>query len=589
MSKRPFLFLPLILSILFLQGIFAASESEAKILVLYKERDPDHAGIISILTPLLKQAGYDFDTRDVEELLVKKPDMESYTGIMTCYQTSQMVGGDIYPQWLVEQMEAGRRILIIGSYGAYQGVIPKPDGTFVERSETTRTINTFFHPFGLEFHFAFTSDNNKLRLVTADKEYSQFQAPITQKDLRYYQLYTSVNPENKIFFELERTDMTASRSALNVITPFGGMVLEGYSYFWDPEKNKTVFRVNFPEFIKEAFSARSHVPSDEESEKEKSKELIGREIVKKQKVLQKADVKEEVMEMDLVKSMDAGKKEEVRYDKKGEEEKKVISDGSHVSSDEEIEKEKSKELTGREIMEKQKVLQKADDEIEIMQMKLIKGKDVRKREVVRYNKKGEEENDKIMIMFLEPRDVEGTGVLTWEHKDRSDDQWLYLPARRRETRISGSSKKNLFMGTDFSFGDLRSEKLSLYDYERLSDKKRGGRDCFVVKAVPNTEKEEKDSGYGARILWIRKGTFFTEKIRYYDTTYDPKKKKNKVLKFCVYSNVVNPEGHFWRATKTRMKNLKRKHETILLVKDRKLNSGISGDKLTLRQLKKGPD
>ncbi len=242
---------------MFSQTISFASESNAKILVLYKERDPDHEGIISILTPLLKQAGYDFDTRDVEELLVKKPDMDSYSGIMTCYQTSQMVGGDVYPYWLVEQMEAGRRILIIGSYGAYQGMIEKPDGTFVEWNESTQTINTFFHPFGLEFHFAFTSDNQKLKLVTADKEYGQFQAPITQKDLQYYQLYTSVNQKNKIFFELERTDMIASRSALNVITPFGGMVLEGYSYFWDSRKNKTIFRVNFPEFIREVFSAKS--------------------------------------------------------------------------------------------------------------------------------------------------------------------------------------------------------------------------------------------------------------------------------------------------------------------------------------------
>jgi len=257
MRQKLFLILLFIFSVLFLQAIFVTSKSEAKILVLYKERDPGHEGILQILTSPLKEAGYDFDTRDVEELLVKKPDMGPYSGIMTCYQTSQMVGGDIYPQWLVEQMEAGRRILIIGSYGAYQGMIPKPDGTFVEWNETTQTINTFFHPYGMEFHFAFTSDNNKLRLVTADKEYGQFQAPITQKDLQYYQLYTSVNPENKIFFEVERTDMIASRSAFNVITPFGGMILEGYSYFWDPKKKKTVFRVNLTKFMKEVFSAKS--------------------------------------------------------------------------------------------------------------------------------------------------------------------------------------------------------------------------------------------------------------------------------------------------------------------------------------------
>lgn len=237
--------------------VAGVAESSNNILVLYKERDPDHAGIVQIFTGFLKEAGYNFESRDVEKLLIEKPDMSPYSGILTAYQTSQMVGGDLYPQWLVEQMEAGRRILIIGSYGAYQAMIRKPDGTFVEWNESTQTINTFFHPFGLEFYFAFTGDPKLLHIVQADKEYAQFQDPITQDDLNYYQLYKSVNPKNEIFFGLNRTDMLDSGSALNVITPFGGMILEGYSYYWDPEKKKTIYRVNFPKFMMQVFSATS--------------------------------------------------------------------------------------------------------------------------------------------------------------------------------------------------------------------------------------------------------------------------------------------------------------------------------------------
>jgi hypothetical protein len=237
--------------------VSAATEARGKILILYKERDPAHVGTVQLFSSFLKEAGYEFDTRDVEALLTEKPDMSPYVGILSAYQTTQMVGADIYPRWLVEQMEAGRRILIIGSYGAYQGLIKRPDGSFVEYNESTKTINTFFYSFGLEFYFAFTGDNSKLRLVKANKEYGQYQTPITQKDLNYYQLYKSVNPHNRIFFELERTDMLDSRSALNVITPFGGMVLEAYAYYWDPEKKKNVFRVDFPAFMKEVFSGKS--------------------------------------------------------------------------------------------------------------------------------------------------------------------------------------------------------------------------------------------------------------------------------------------------------------------------------------------
>ncbi|MCK5831018.1 MAG: hypothetical protein KAH20_12035 [Methylococcales bacterium] len=233
----------------------AVAEPGSKILVLYKARDPNHQGLIDIYTGFLQQAGYSYETKDVEKLLIEKPDMSSYHGVMSVFQTSQMVGGDLYPEWLVEQMEAGRRILILGSYGAYQGLISKQDGTFTEWNESTQTINTFFYPFGLQFYFAFTGDNQKLKLNKADQQYAQYQSPIEENQLNSFQLYKSINPENNVFFEVERKDMFDSKSAFNVITPFGGMILEGYSFFWDGEKN--VFRVDYPAFMKQVFNAKS--------------------------------------------------------------------------------------------------------------------------------------------------------------------------------------------------------------------------------------------------------------------------------------------------------------------------------------------
>ena len=239
-----------------------------KILILYKERDPDHKGIVKIFSGFLQEAGYSFDSRDVETVLTEKSDMSPYSGIMTAYQTSQMLGADVYPAWLVDQMEAGRPILIIGNYGAYQGLLERTDGSFVEWNESTETINTFFYPFGLRFYFAFTNDNHKLKLLKADKKYAQFELPLSQQQLNYYQLYKSINPSNRIFFELERKDMQDSSSALNVITPFGGMILEGYSYFWDARKNKNRFRVDFPSFMKEVFF--NHPPNGTQIQTQKS-------------------------------------------------------------------------------------------------------------------------------------------------------------------------------------------------------------------------------------------------------------------------------------------------------------------------------
>lgn len=62
------------------------------------------------------------------------------------------------------------------------------------------------------------------------------------------------------------------------------------------------------------------------------------------------------------------------------------------------------------------------------------------------------------MYFTYPGDVKGTGFLTWDYDQigKDDDKWLYLPAMKKTQRISGSSSKtDYFMGTDFTYDDIR--------------------------------------------------------------------------------------------------------------------------------------
>lgn len=267
LRKAYYIILTLIIAIFFLLPAFGFAQQNmdktkiqsSKILVLYKERDKDHAGVINYLGQFIDKAGFIFDKMDVEALLAKdlQPDFSRYKGIMTCYLSSQMVGGDVYPRFLLDQMEAGRKIIIVGSYGAYQGLIPKTDGSFIEWNESTQTINTFFWPFGLEFLFGWTSDPNNLKVIHKDKDMAEYQASLSPESLNYYQHYKSVNPANKIYLEIERTDMIDSKSAFVVHTPFGGMILESYGYFWDPRSGKMLQRVDLERFIREGFAGQA--------------------------------------------------------------------------------------------------------------------------------------------------------------------------------------------------------------------------------------------------------------------------------------------------------------------------------------------
>jgi hypothetical protein len=95
----------------------------------------------------------------------------------------------------------------------------------------------------------------------------------------------------------------------------------------------------------------------------------------------------------------------------------------------------SEELTGREIMERNEKQNKGEDEFNETSMKLVnKRGQERKRKIEYYSKTGKDDNDKILIRFVEPADVKGVGLLTIEHSDRDDDQWLYLPALKKVRR-----------------------------------------------------------------------------------------------------------------------------------------------------------
>jgi len=228
-----------------------------KILVLYKDRDANHENIVAFLTGFLKQAGYEWDAKDVESFMPSNPDMSPYRGIMTCYLSSQMVGGDKYAEWMDKQLEAGKKVAIIGSYGAYQGLIKKPDGKMIEWNESTRNINSFLWPFGLEFYFGFTADSSKLHITKKDKQFAEFQAKISDRDLNYYQLFKSRYPESKVYLSVNRSDMLDAESAFILHTPYGGMILEGFGYFWDTNKKAMVQRVDMVSFLKGCFEGQA--------------------------------------------------------------------------------------------------------------------------------------------------------------------------------------------------------------------------------------------------------------------------------------------------------------------------------------------
>jgi len=65
------------------------------------------------------------------------------------------------------------------------------------------------------------------------------------------------------------------------------------------------------------------------------------------------------------------------------------------------------------------------------------------------------EVEKQTMFFKSPADVKNTSFMNYSYiDDRDDDQWLYLPALKKVKRISGGSKDDYFMGSDFTYEDM---------------------------------------------------------------------------------------------------------------------------------------
>jgi len=233
---------------------------------------------------------------------------------------------------------------------------------------------------------------------------------------------------------------------------------------------------------------------------------------------------------------------------------------------------------GRDIVADSEARHKLADETLTIDMRLKNGRGgERERKARIWSMENRDGLEKMMLVFLEPADIKGTGLLTWEQEDREDDQWLYLPASRRERRIAAGGKRDRFMGTEFAYEDLQSENLALYDYRLAGEETFRGQTCYLVEATPRDEESARASGYSLRKLWIRKDILFTVKVEYFD-------KRGRPAKELENSEPKPIEGDVWRSDVAEMKNLVNGRATEMIVLDRAYNQGLSEDDFTLRKL-----
>jgi hypothetical protein len=234
-------------------------------------------------------------------------------------------------------------------------------------------------------------------------------------------------------------------------------------------------------------------------------------------------------------------------------------------------------LTGHEIMVKVDERPDGDDSKSTLHMTLINKRGAtRECTIISYSKEHGKDSKTIMY-FEQPADVKGSGFLSWEYNDpgKDDDRWLYLPALKRVRRISGSSKNDYFMGSDFTYDDMGDRAVDEDEHTLLREEEIDGAACWIVESIP------KDAGdmYSKTIRWIRRDNLLATRVEYFD-------KHHKLMKVLTLSNVRQVDG-IWTALKMHMDNLQEKHQTILEFENIEYNTGLDDNLFTISTLQRG--
>ncbi len=233
-------------------------------------------------------------------------------------------------------------------------------------------------------------------------------------------------------------------------------------------------------------------------------------------------------------------------------------------------------LTGKQVMEKIRDREKSKDSQGKITMTLVdKNGDQRKRSITVFNKNYGSDSKNVMY-FSEPADVKGTGFLQENSEDESKEvKMIYLPALKKVRRITGSSKNESFMGSDFTYDDMGKRAVDADEHTLLKEEPCEGQKCWIVESKP----KDKSHPYSKVTTWIRQDALIPIKADIYD-------KQGNLLKVMVAKEIRKQKG-FWTAFNSTMENVQEKHKTILKVDSIDYNVGLKDDLFTVKTIEKG--
>jgi len=228
-----------------------------------------------------------------------------------------------------------------------------------------------------------------------------------------------------------------------------------------------------------------------------------------------------------------------------------------------------------------------DDGVQLTRSLVMRLVDRRGKERVRETRVYRKEyggETRTIAFYTSPANVRGTSFLTWDYADtqKDDDQWLYLPALRKVRRISAADRGDYFMGTDFTYEDIKLDgKLSESDYQYtiLATPAEQGVESYRLRAVPVSQDIAKELGYSSIEFEVNPDNWLVTQGEYMDNKQRPLKTL-RVVKFSQIDGI-------WSRTHIEVNNHSTGHKTVFQFKDVDYHSEVGDQLLTQRAMERG--
>ena len=137
-------------------------------------------------------------------------------------------------------------------------------------------------------------------------------------------------------------------------------------------------------------------------------------------------------------------------------------------------------------------------------------------------KKHDGNTTKSIIKFYSPASVKGTSLLTHSYdRENRKDQWIYFPALKSLSKITGDKEKESFMGSDYTYSDVAGRRLNQDNHELVKEDE----EHYYIKSTPKDQNDlysqinlvvKKESPV------ISKAIFFTKDGKLKTLTGDPR-------------------------------------------------------------------